>query len=130
MNTNIIYLEDRISKLIFSDNGRTIHFEYNLQEGQHKVVAHTYNSKNRETFLLKTETGTSYEECLNKIYTYIESIQKSDNSYTIVWSRKGKSEINKSYFMGEDIIEVIKKFFNGKDVNQYLVYEIKMNPTS
>lgn len=148
MNAKIIQLEDKISKLIFSDNKRTVHFEYTNQEietpfsvlesaqpvytksTKYQVIAHTFNSINQETFLLKSEVGESYEECLEKILTYIESTRQIVSSYTVIWSKKRDNVRNTSYFFGSTIVEVIEKFFTGKDPNQYLVYEIKMNPLS
>jgi hypothetical protein len=148
MNAKIIQLEDKISKLIHSDNQRTVHFEYTNQEIETpfnvlessqpvytkttkcQVIAHTFNSVNQEAFLLKSEVGESYEECLEKILIYIESTRKVVNSYTVIWSKKGKHERNTSYFFGATLVEIVEKFFTGKDPNQYLVYEVKMNPMS
>lgn len=149
MNAKIIDLEDKISKIVFEDNKRTVHFEYSQQEFEtpynaletdqqlytkikrHQVIAHTYNSQNRETFLLKSEIGSTYEECLEKIYNYIVNHRKSVNSYTVVWSKKGNGAHQEvSYFFGTNIVEVVNKFFDGKDVEEYFVYDIKMNPLS
>jgi hypothetical protein len=124
----IIQLEDEISKLVYSDNGRTVHFEYCGSGNQ--VNAYTYNKTNRETFLLKKAIGSSYQECLEKILIYIKENEKSYDSYTVIWSRKGRNERNMSYFYCTDVIDVINKFFDGKDKKLYIVYEIKMNPKS
>jgi hypothetical protein len=148
MNAKIIELEDKISQIVFSDNKRTVHFEYSTQEFEtpfnaletaqtlytkskkFQVIAHTYNSQNKETFLLKTEVGESYEECLQKIFDYIQNRRKIVNSYTVIWCKKKDNIRQTSYFFGSSVIEVVEKFFNGKDPNEYLVYEIKMNPLS
>jgi hypothetical protein len=148
MNDRIIDLEDKISKIVFVDNKRTVHFEYSQQEfetpfnvlesGQpvytktkhHQVIAHTYNSGNRETFMLKSEVGSSYEECLEKIHNYILNHRKSVSTYTVVWCKKQNTKQETSYFIGSSVIEVINKFFDGKDPDEYIVYTIKMNPIS
>jgi hypothetical protein len=127
MDNKIIKLEDKIATLILLDNQRSVHFEY---ENNLMVSAYTYNSTTRETFLLKKEVGLSYIDCLEKILEYVKSSQTSYNSYTVIWNRKGRSERNVSYFSCRDILEVVDKFFEGKDKNLYLVYEIKMNPIS
>jgi hypothetical protein len=127
MDNKIIKLEDKIATLILLDNQRSVHFEY---ENNLMVSAYTYNSTTRETFLLKKEVGLSYIDCLEKILEYVKSSQTSYNSYTVIWNRKGRSERNVSYFSCRDILEVVDKFFEGKDKNLYLVYEIKMNTIS
>ena len=127
MDCKIIELEDQIANLVHKDNGRTVHFEYS--EGS-LVTAYTYNHEIRETFLLTRAIGFSYNEALEKILEYVQSNQKNYNSYTIQWSRKGRPERNVSYFYCQDVIEVINKFFEGKDKNLYIVYEIKINPES
>lgn len=148
MNSKIIDLEDQISKLVFKDNGRTVHFEYTSVDVEtpinsipgmpdlytkvkkYKVSAHTYNSQTQETFLLRSESGRSYEYCLERILVYVQCHRKTYNSYTVNWAKKGTNDKNISYFNGSSIIEIMDKFFEGKDPSEYNVYEIKMNPTS
>lgn len=127
MDTKIIELEDQISNLIHKDNGRTVHFEY--LDGS-MVIAYTYNHQNRETFLLTKQVGFTYVEALERILQYVESNQKTYDSYTVIWTRKGRPERTTSYFYAEDVTDVINKFFEGKDKNLYRVYEIRMNPSS
>jgi ATP-dependent RNA circularization protein (DNA/RNA ligase family) len=123
----IIELEDRIANAIQKDNGRTIHFEYT--DGK-SVTTWTYNHQNKETFLLTKQQGENYIECLQKILDFVQSNEKVYNSYTVIWSRKGRTEKVTSYFRCLDVVEVTNKFFEGKDKNLYHVYEIKMNPIS
>lgn len=127
MDTRIIELEDEIATIIQKDNGRTIHFEY---IGGNMVEAYTYNHNNKETFLLTKKVGQDYVDCLQKILDYVKQNQKTYDSYTVIWARKGRGERTTSYFYCRDIVEVIDKFFEGKDKNLYHVYEIRMNPSS
>lgn len=127
MDSHIIELEDRIANIIQKDNGRTIHFEYNDGDC---ITTWTYNHKNKETFLLTKQKGKNYIECLHKILNFVETNEKVYNSYTVIWSRKGRTERVTSYFRCTDVVEVTNKFFEGKDKNLYHVYEIKMNPIS
>lgn len=127
MDAKIIELEDKIANIIHKDNGRTAHFEY--LDGS-MVVVYTYNHHNRETFLLTKKIGLDYAEALSKVLDYVMSNEKDYDSYTVIWSRKGRPERNTSYFYCQDVTQVIDKFFEGKDKNLYKVYEITMNPVS
>lgn len=126
----ILELEDKINSIVFKDNGRICHFSYNREGDKFLVSAMTYNSNNRESFLLKKMKGNSYEECLSLILDYIIKSRKTMKSYTVNWFRKGKFENNISYFYCNDIIEVLEKFYEGKDKLLYEILEIKMNPIS
>jgi hypothetical protein len=129
MNKELIELEDNISKMIYSDNGRTTHFSYTNKDNIYNVSVYTYNRINKETFLLYKSSSDSYSNCLEKVIQYL-SLGKS-RSYTVNWSRIDRSiEIQKSYFYCTDIEDVLYKFFEGKDKNLYIIYEIKMNPIS
>jgi hypothetical protein len=55
------------------------------------------------------------------------------DSFTVNWSKKENGTLgsyNTSYFYCHDITEVISKFFAGKSVRDYVIYEIKLNPIS
>jgi hypothetical protein len=124
----ITKLEEEISDLINSDNGRTTYFEYCVNENQ--VNVYTYNNKNKEFFLLNKSTGSSYQESLKKALIYIKERDKFHECYTVSWSRKGRIGENISYFYCNDVIDVINKFFDRKDSKLYNIYEIKIKTKS
>jgi hypothetical protein len=150
METNkiIIELEDKISELVFSDNGRKLRFDYksidyevsidNLESAQpqyrkvnrKQVLAYTYNLQNDETFVLRTSVGDTYESALADILSYVRTHKREMNSYTVVWTKRGLREKQESYFYCNDVIEVVNKFFEGKDKLEYIIYSIKLNPIS
>lgn len=129
----VMELESEIQKRIFSDNGRTVHFEYNDDSGMNvlQLVATTYNSTNGESFVLKTVLGKTEEECLDGLVKYLDVIKKEDLVYTVWWRKKGESsEPQKSYFSCRDLLELAEKFYHGKIKEEYIVEEVKLSPIS
>jgi hypothetical protein len=143
-------IEDKIAKIIQKE-GNTVHFikdwvepyqgrigelsniqfvEYKMRA---KVSAFTLNSVTKETFLLKEVTGETHLECFNKILDYVEHTKESMNSFTVHWSKKENGTLgsyNTSYFYCHHILEVMDKFFANKDVKDYVIYDVKLNPLS
>ncbi len=143
----IIELEDRISKVVFNDNKRSVRFDYKtleyevsinrVESGQpeyrpvskKQVFAYTHNTENDETFILKIVTADTFESGLKEILQYVENHKKSMSSFTVKWAKKGNgSKSESSYFYCEDMVEVMTKFFEGKDRADYIIYEVKLNP--
>lgn len=133
-SSKMIDLEDRISKVVFNDNKRSVRFDYKSldQVSKKEVFAYTHNTDNGETFILKVVTCDTFESGLMEILKYVENHKKTMSSFTVNWSKKGegvyKPEV--SYFYCEDMVEVMSKFFNGKDRSDYIIYEVKLNPIS
>ncbi len=138
MQTNILSLEDKITRLIKAEN-KTVHFDYEAEtittddsvEYIAKVSAYTFNANTGETFLLKSEKGESSLEALQKIYNYVESNKETMSSFTVHWTKLENGKLgsyNTSYFYCHDITEVISKFFAGKSIKDYVIYDIKLNP--
>lgn len=146
IDNKIIELEDKISRIVYEDNKRTVHFDYKtlqyeisvnrIESGQpqfspvdkKQVIAYTYNPNNSETFILKISTAETYELALKDILKYVEDHKKTMNSFTVIWSKKGSTSTQKSYFYCEDAMEAMTKFFTGKLKSEYIIYELKLNP--
>ncbi len=128
MDNKILQLEHDISSFIKKDNGATVHFEYSRDSfASDTVSAYTINENNKEVFLLKTVRTQSRELALEEILDYVKS-QKGLSSFTVIWAKAGTSNMETSYFYCHDVTDVIKKFFSKKEVADYVVYEIKLNP--
>lgn len=148
MQKQILSLEDKIDRLIKPEN-KTIHFDYEWVDSSSgndigqlanisfeikkiaKVSAYTFNAITGETFLLKSEKGDTPLEALQKICDYVEANKETMNSFTVNWTKLENGKLgyyNTSYFYCHDITEVISKFFAGKSVKDYVIYEIKLNP--
>lgn len=128
MENKILQLEHEISSFINKDNNATVHFEYHVESfASVTASAFTLNSTSKEIFLLKTVRTQSKELALEEILEYVKK-QKGLNSFTVRWAKAGTIQIETSHFYCHDVTDVIKKFFAKKDVVDYVIYEIKLNP--
>ena len=124
--------EIKISEKIRKGSGCQAYFEYvETSQGRVQIIARTFNPKTEEIFVLTTVTGDTDEICLALIDKYIDTVKESESTYTVEWARKGDNAAKHySYFAANDIAEVCTKFFSDKKKQEYIVYEIKMNPTA
>jgi len=130
MDNKIIQLEHDISSFINKDNGATVHFEYSVESfASVTASAFTINPNNKEAFLLKTVRTQSKELALEEILEYVKN-QKGMSSFTVLWSKNRGEGMQTSYFYCHDVADVVKKFFAKKELSEYTVYEIKLNPIS
>lgn len=138
MDRTIVKLEHDISTFINKDNGATVHFEYEYgwieSKSETHIEAHTanvytHNIKTGETFLLKSSYSITKEKALEQILEYVKTMHGL-SSFTVKWKKAGDNDVYTSYFYCHDVTDVVKKFFTGKDVIDYIIYEIKLNPLS
>ncbi len=130
MEETIISLEHEIAAFIIKDNGATAHFKYEEFKDNFKVSAYTVNNSNKEMFLLKSTEAFSCQEALADILTYVKSL-KGMSSFTVKWNKTVSDlPVQTSYFYCHDITDVVNKFFSDKNIVDYVVYEIKLNPLS
>ncbi len=137
--TRTIELEAEISATIHKDNNCTVTFDYSIGEGitdkASKVSAYTFNPLTKEFFLLHTVFSKDKIRCLEALLEYVKSHNANCNSFTVTWGRRNyeSSSVRKrevSYFYAESVKDVVDKFFAGKDVTAYIVWEIKLNPSA
>lgn len=139
MEKTVLNIEHQIAAFVNSDNKNscTVHFDYEHFEESAKgtqpttgwiVSAHTYNPVTEETFLLKSVEGKTKESALKKILELLKK-QKGESPFTVRWLKKGEASVNThtSYFYCHDILDVVENFFQGKNPEEYVVYEIKLN---
>ena len=130
METEKVKLENQISRIIEEDNKCSTHFEYRNLDGKAEITIITYNPIHHEQFVLKKETAPTAERALQKILEYLETSRKYQNTYTLVWLKKGESKTRTSYFSGSDMKDVLDKFYHNKESEDYIIYEIRLNPES
>jgi len=127
----IALLEAEILEEIRKTNPKhTIQFHYS---DSFTVKVKTFNPLLGEFFTLSTTISqVSTEDALHQVLIYIKTHRKEYNSFTVTWAKKIKgSDDTKpapSVFYCNSIRQVLDKFFDGKDEDMYIIYEIKMNP--
>ena len=138
MFTNIYEGEIAIQNMIKNDNNCSAHFNYEVNHSTLLVTLElvTYNPAHKAAFLLHTVEAGNNCKAINKIYEYLYNLKttlKSKNdpylSYTLEWynSTAKKNEI--SYFGGENMEEILRKFYYGK-LKTTKIFNIKLNPIS
>lgn len=141
--TQIAKIQHEIQFLLKKENDVTCHF---ISEGD-KLHLLTYNPIHGETFLLHTENIIyigetiwspvlcTYEKLLRFIKELVGVIPTPPdfkaiaNTYTLTWVNKDGVS-TKSYFSGNNIYEVLDKFYYGKNKLSYNILEIKLNPSA
>lgn len=115
----IIDLENKISQIIFDDNGRKVYFEY----GVNYLKTTTFNEQTNTTFILYTAIGNPIEA----LKLTLEFILYKENQicYDITWKKGSESFI--STFCGPSLPEIFKKFWNGKNNYDFVVTNVKLN---
>lgn len=139
--------EALISAFIKQDNDSVVHYEYSVKKDHNGtcsidvsiVSIHTYNPKHDTSFLLFEDTRSFDGSLINTklvqlddALKYLKGVTKSNkmNTYTIKWAKQNDSKTNTSYFWGTSMLDVIKKFFSGKNEYDYVIYEIMLSPES
>ena len=131
-------LEKKIQKRIYDDNNATCHFDYRHIDNQNKeqkvvLTLITSNPKHNELFSLYTTSAHNNEiKCLDEIIVYLDSWCQEDNgyfNYEVVWFRK-ESPDNKitSYFTGKNYYEIMHRFFENKNPNDFIIVSSHMRP--
>ena len=130
---DILFFENEISSFIKEDNGCSTHFEYNkshIDNSIESIRVTTYNPKKNETFLLIEIPCDDEVDGLKSVLDWIKShkLTSQDISHTILWMKKGEGVTYKSYFYATSVRKALDKFFFDKKEDDYIIYEVKMNP--
>ena len=146
----LMALEHEISELIRNDNGCTTYFTWNFKNNTFpytgsniKISVHTYNPVHKTKFLLMSNVLLVEEITEKKIYsakfallkqvkTYVEERKKLNLNYLVEWNSKNtlNENVKHSYFNGENIDEILEKFYNGREKSKFIIYKIEMIPES
>lgn len=127
-----IQLESQISRYFMKDNGVTCHFRYiDRDDDKIDLYVYTFNKNTNVNFLFHKVTAVTEITALTKMLNYLSEVMPEENNYTVLWQLKGNEEVNKSYFRGSDIEEVVNKFYVGKkDRDSIIVNSVELSPIS
>lgn len=129
-------LEQRIQAQIYNDNRATCHFDYQSVDNQQIVlILITSNPTHNELFTLYTTDPHCNEiQCLDEVLVYLDKIRNKDHglyNYQVQWYKT--EEYDKKYtsfFTGKNIMEILNRFFENKDPDEFVVISIQMRPIS
>jgi hypothetical protein len=129
--TELIKLENQVERIVQEDNASecTAHFNYKLNETFGILVnVTTYNPHHGTLFFLTKGVGATKEIALADAITKIK--KKELSTYTVTWSKKSEGKTYISYFTAYDVYEVLYKFYFEKNKEDFIIFEIKLNPIS
>ena len=118
-------ITDEIQK---GDNNVKLTFNYSTTMINRTIVkVFTRNPVSKEFFLLSSAVSINTVSALEILLEYAQTHKSDMSSFTVVWVRRGGTQTT-SYFYCKNVVELIEKFFDGKDPSLYIIYEIKLNP--
>ena len=130
--------ENAIQEIIKNDNNCSAHFEYNNRINGVELIVVTYNPIHNSFFFLHSLEASTKKKALSLMYDHIYQLKytltKKDSpylSYTITWYSSKKQKIINSSFYGENIQQIIGKFYYGKHNNCLdVIHKITLNPSN
>ena len=130
-----IELENQIRQLL---DETQIYFDYNLvnfnEQGEVPMLRLdliTINREHNHKFLFHSVTGSSKVALLKEMLRYIDEYNRQQETYQIEWTHlKDLDKLQDSWFRGNDIFDVLNKFYYGKEKSQFKIFKIKLMPMS
>ena len=134
--------ESAIQEIIKKDSDCTCHFNYLVSNSQFnikkiKLELVTFNTNHKTQFLLHTIEAENKIKAANMMYKHVYQLKNNltlinspFSSYTVEWFNKSENKMNKSSFYGHTIEEILQKFYYGKSRNNFIIYNIRLNPIS
>lgn len=128
-STEIAKLQNDINKYLGLDEGHTV-FLFSEKDGIINLELVTINPKHQQSFLYHSTRGIDKLEALKKMLEYVLQYRKNENSYTLQWIKDGDADLHTSYFRGNNLYEVLDKFYYGRDIASCKVFSVNLNPVS
>ncbi len=130
-----INLENQVRELL---DETQIYFDYNIvntgsnsQAPTIKLDLITINQEHNHKFLFHSCMGNNKINILEEMIAYINEYKKHQETYAIEWMENKKGdEVQTSWFRGNDIFDVLNKFFYNKEKSQFKIFKIKLMPSA
>ena len=105
-------------------------FNYKEKENFVRLDLITINPRHEQSFLFHSVKGMNKVEALQKLLDYVLTTRQKENSYTVQWMKMGTDELHTSYFQATNMYDALDKFYYERDVNQYKIFSINLNPVA
>lgn len=117
-------------------NDTQIYFDYNLvpdkQDGKNPLIKLdliTINREHNQKFLFHSTKGNNKIAILEDMIAYIKEFKKNQESYQIEWlDAKNNEKVQISWFRGNDIFDVLQKFYYDKKQSRFKILKINLMP--
>lgn len=130
-----IEMENQIRELL---NDTQIYFDYNIVPDKQdakilliKLDLITINREHNQKFLFHSTKGHNKIAILEDMIAYITEFKKNQESYEIEWiDTKNNTKVQVSWFRGNDIFDVLQKFYYDKKQSRFKILKITLMPES
>lgn len=129
LNVELARLQKDIASRLGLDSDNLI-FNYKQKNEIVRLDLVTVNPKHDQSFLFHTTNGTDKIDALKKMLDYIDQHYHNESSMTIQWIKIGDNKLHTSYFRAKSMYEALDKFYYGRDMSQYKIFSIVLNPVS
>ena len=129
LNVELARLQKDIASRLGLDSDNLI-FNYKQKNETVRLDLVTVNPKHDQSFLFHNTTGTDKIDALKKMLDYIDQHYHNESSMTIQWIKIGDNKLHTSYFRAQNMYEAMDKFYYGRDMSQYKIFSIVLNPVS
>ncbi|MCS6820146.1 MAG: hypothetical protein RMJ53_09295 [Chitinophagales bacterium] len=128
-NVEVARLQSEIAQMLGMRQENLI-FNFKFKNETVKLDLVTVNPRHEQSFLFHSVTGTDKADALRKMVDYIQNHYHHENSMTIQWMKVGENVLHTSYFRAKNMYEALDKFYYERDLNQYKIFSISLNPVS
>jgi hypothetical protein len=124
-------MESKIISTLNRDNGsgNTFHFVWHEDTESVNLEIVSVNPHNRGIFLLLSQSGDSFLNCLELALENIEVQKSTEYSWTVNWIDENDQK-RISYFRGKTEVEVRNKFYYADSHTNIAIVDIKKMPIS
>ena len=126
-----IDLENQIKEIL---DDTQLYFDYATVDGLDdsesiRLDLITINQEHNQKFLFHAITGKAKVSILKEMIQYIKEYKKHLEIYAIEWKNMSSDDkIQTSWFRGNDIFDVLHKFYYDKEKSQFKIFKIKLMP--
>ncbi|HRN94762.1 MAG: hypothetical protein M9931_02130 [Chitinophagales bacterium] len=128
-NVEVARLQSDITALLGMVQENIV-FNFKQRNDTVKLDMVTVNPKHEQSFLFHSTTGIDKADALRKMLEYIQTNYHHENSMTVQWMKVGENKLQTSYFRALNMYEALDKFYYERDLNQYKIFSISLNPVS
>jgi hypothetical protein len=128
-NVEVARYQKDISTRLGLDSDNLI-FNYTQKNETVRLDLVTVNPKHDQSFLFHSVTGTDKIDALKKMLEYVDLHYGNESSMTIQWVKLGDNKLHTSYFRAQNMYEALDKFYYGRDMSQYKIFSVTVNPVS
>lgn len=129
INIEIANFQNAIASEIGIDRSNVI-FNFKEKGNIVRLDVVTVNPKHEQSFLFHSLNGTDKIDALKKMLEYVNNYYPNESSMTIQWIKIGDNKLHTSYFRAKNMYEALDKFFYERDIAQYKIFSVVLNPVS